>query len=200
MRRSHGSLRALFAIGPSRVVLASLVLCAGDVANAQSALRSAAVDASGGLGYGFGGAQVADRAFVDAALTIAAPVRRLRHGALVAGVNASLDLLWSTHDCLSEPNNLLLRCRVFPSYSSVGVVGGWSMRGNQENGVRMLIGPAYIYSSNSTHQFGAVTRVDAAERMTHHLSFVFWGQGLFPTADQGEHHAVVSGGVGLRVH
>ena len=192
MRRRHGRM--------TQLVLALLVVCSARVVNAQSALHSAAVDVSGGLGHGFGGAPLIDRTLVVAALTVAAPIRRLRHGAFVVGVNASLDLLWSTSDCINVPNSLLPRCRIFPSYTSVGIVGGWSMRDTQDSGVRVLAGPAYIYTSEGVHQFGAITRVDAAERMTRHLSFVFWGQGLFPMANLGERHVLASGGIGLRVH
>ena len=158
-----------------------------------------AFDLSLGLGYGFGGPALPHRALIAAGGLVSQPARPLRHGALVVGVNASLNLTTDLSSCLNEPAYEPQGCRDYPSHGSLSALGGWAQRDDQGSGVRLLAGPGYFRTSDYRNGLGFSARVDGAERVSSHLSFVFWAQGQMPPSRRGERLSTLTAGIGLRV-
>ena len=159
-----------------------------------------AFDLSLGLGYGFGGPPLPHRGLIAAGVLASEPVRALRHGALVLGVDASLQLTTDLSSCLNEPAFEPKGCRDYPSHGALSVLGGWAQRDDQGSGVRLLAGPGYFRTSDYRNGLGLSARVDGAERVSSHLSFVFWTQGHLPPSRRGEWLSTLTGGIGLRMH
>lgn len=181
-----------------RCAIALLLLGVSTMLRAQPAPRSVAVDLGLGVGQGLGGASFPDRDIVAWNLTAALSVRPTGHGTLLAAVHASAYQLLSTSDCVVAVGNGPSTCATFPSYETVGLLGGWSQRADQGGGLRVLVGPAYVNATETRSGVGLVARLDATQRLSRHVGFVFFGEGVLPRITGGERLAVVVLGVGLR--
>ncbi len=184
--------------------LSPLLLLVGPVgdARAQSPPRTLtrSLDVGLGLGYGFGGPPLPHRGLLAAGVLLSEPVRPLRRGALVLGVNASLNLTSDLSDCVTDLAVSPRGCRDYPSHVALSVLGGWARRDDQGSGVRLFLGPGYVRTSDDRNGLGLSARVDGAERMSSHLSFVFWAAGDLPPSRRSEHLTNLTAGIGLRVH
>lgn len=73
------------------------------------------------------------------------------------------------------------------------------MRDSQRSGLRLLAGPAYFARDSEDSGLGLTARVDGAERIVEHLSFVFWAQAQLPPTNNGDRLSSASVGIGLRL-
>lgn len=172
--------------------------CVSQLLGAQTSGRVPAVDFTVGGGFGFGGINnVPSRAITSFGSSASFRVRNLSTGALVVAPTLSVDLILSTRYCVTIPGVV---CREFPSHVSFGALAGWALREDQSSGIRLLVGPAMVAGSEKNNGLGLMGRIDAAEPISRHLSFVFWTQGLVPPKTYNERILTLTGGIGLRVH
>ena len=159
-----------------------------------------ALDVGLGVGYGYGGPPLRHRGQFAAGVLLSEPIRALRHGALLFGVNGSLNLPSNLSDCVTDLGISPRGCRDYPGHVGLSVLGGWARRDDQGSGVRVFAGPGYFHTMDDRNGIGLTARVDGAERMSSRLSFVFWAQGHLPPSPRGERLSTLTAGIGLRVH
>ncbi len=184
-----------------RPLLVLLWLCRLGDLRAQAAPRSPtrALDLSLGLGYGVGGPPLPHRGLLAAGVLVSEPVRSLHRGAFVLAIDASLQLTSDFSDCVPDLAASPRGCRDYPSHVAASLLGGWVQRDHQGSGLRLFAGPGYFRTSDDRAGLGMSTRVDGAERVSTHVSFVFWAEGRLPPSPRGERLSNLTAGIGLRV-
>lgn len=177
-----------------RLVLTMLFLTAPlSALFAQPESSRPRIDLAFGLGHGTGGQVRSDRTLLSGAVLVTRKVHELPTGAVVVSGVVSSHLHWRRSDC--RPNDT---CSGFPSDVSVGLLGGWSMREDQWNSVRVLAGPTFTTTTDGWRGLGASARVDLARQLTSRLSVVLWTQAQHQPRARSGYHIVSTAGLGVR--
>lgn len=181
------------------LLLVSAAACVAALPAAACAQRfGPSVEASVGASAGLGGTYH-HRAgpALDAVLTM--PVAASASGTYVLGITGMANGPMAVDDiCLVGPDETCVED--YPTFVSLGVVGGVQRRLGSAYSARVLAGPAYYQSVDSDDAFGLQGRVDVARStILPRTALVASVRGSLLPSFQGEPLSFAAFGLGLRI-
>lgn len=184
----------------NRTLAAALLLACATALPADAAAQQSfgpSIEATVGLSTGGGGAFIErGGAAVDAVLAV--PLARTSAGTFVAGLTASGNgKATSELVCVDGPGGVCIGS--YPTFLSLGVVGGVQQPLGRNASARVLAGPAYYQAVDGPDTWGLQGRVDVARPFAPRAAAVLSLRGSVLPSYEGETLRFASVALGLRL-
>lgn len=180
------------------------ILSAACLALACTALPAAAqqsfgpsLEASLGPSVGMGGS-FADRGGGGIDGVLAVPVARTSTGTVMLGVTGAINGKMARDlSCVTGPDAECIP--EFPTFASLGMLGGVQRTLGAGFSARALAGPTYYQAVDGDDTFGVQGRVDVAKRIVFHLSLVASARAAVLPSYEDQALTFASFGIGFRI-